>query len=159
MKTLKITGMALGLATLASCGGGSSLDDATKDAIAAFDSSWNVALNDANQWVTDAKAERDEWEASHANVDSTAPAACQTLVADADAMIASAEESIASWEADGSWGDWKKSADDGDASQEQADSALAAWTPKLGAATMAMGDWAAQWATMKANHETAHATM
>lgn len=159
MKTLKITALLTAVAALASCGGGGGLDEGTEKAIAAFDSSWNVTLNQANEWVSNAKNELGEWEASHANVDTTAPAACQTLVADATDIVTAAEEGIGSWSADGSWADWKKKVDDGEVSQEDATKGLESWTPKLGAANMAMGEWATKWGELKANHETAHASM
>jgi hypothetical protein len=174
MKTLKITGMLLGVAAFASCGGGGGLDDATKTAIADFDSSWSAAMASANSWVADAKGQVAQWDEKHAGMEADMAtwdqkkkdaqaanvAVCMAVSGEGNAIIESAEASIASWTEEGAkWSDWKKKADDGDVSQEDATAGLAEWNGKLTGVNDAMASWAEQMDALVTKHQAAEDAM
>jgi len=167
--SIKLTAAALSVVALSSCGGGG-LDDATKSAISAFDSTWNVTMASATQWVADARAQTASWDVEHEKMEAMmanwdqktkdAQAAnvqvCMTVSGRGNDIASDAQSQIDGWVAEGAnWATWKQDCEDGNVSQEDADKGLTNWNQKLSDANAAIAGWQTSWDALASEHSVA----
>lgn len=178
--TLKILTVIFTVITLTSCGS-KGVDQATKDAIAKFDTDWSAMLSDANAFVASLQSSIDEMKANHESMRTqllemteeqmfamrTSVAACGQAEQDAKALHDAAMTSINEWSAaqtdswtEGTgWEVWKKDVEENKVKQEDATKLIDEWNAKLEEDKGIIKGWQEQWATMDAAHKASEVEM
>ncbi len=169
--TLKVLAVLFTVITISSCGS-KGVDQATKDAIAKFDTDWAAMMTSANAFTTTLQAAIDKMTADHAAMAEATAGLTETQMAtlkpdmdvcmktetDANAMMAEASQAILDWTAaGGEWAAWKTEVADGKVKQDDATTKLGEWNTKLADANTAITRWNDSWMAMNDAHMAAEA--